>query len=202
MNTGLVHGPLSGAICHVAVDMQVYFAENSEWASPATLAILPMVERLAAHAPARTIFTRFMPPHAEAHATGQWQTYYRRWASVLGQNNDPAIYDLLPPLRRFVPPAHVVDKPTYSAFEAPGFLETLARLGCETVILSGVETDVCVLATALTAVDRGIRVILATDAMASGSAEGHDRILDTLVPRYDRQIETASCSTILERWTP
>lgn len=201
MNTGLVHGPLSRATCHVAVDMQVYFAENSEWASPATRMILPAVTRLAAHRPERTIFTRFIPPHAEAHAAGQWKTYYRHWASVLGQNNDPGIYDLLPPLRGFVPPAHVADKPTYSAFESPGFLAVLERLGCDTMILSGVETDVCVLATALSAVDRGIRVILVSDAMASSSEAGHARILDTLVPRYERQIETASCSNILERWT-
>ena len=196
------YGPLGAEACHVAVDMQIYFAENSEWASPATLAILPAVSRLAAHAPARTVFTRFIPPHGVDEATGQWQTYYQRWRSVLRQHNSSGIYDLLPALQAFVPPACVVDKETYSAFEAPGFVQQLDRLSCTTLILTGVETDVCVLATALSAVDRGFRVILVSDAMASGSAAAHDRILDTLVPRFDRQIEVAPSEHILQRWKP
>lgn len=198
----LPHGPLGPGTCHVVIDMQVYFAENSEWAAPATLDIVPAVARLAAHSPARTVFTRFVPPHAGEHAPGQWQTYYRKWTSVLRQHNPDEIYDLLPALRDFVPPAHVIDKPTYSAFGAPAFTACLDRLGCDTMILSGVETDVCVLATALSAVDRGIRVILVRDAMASGSGESHARVLDTLVPRYDQQIEISSSDAILERWTP
>jgi nicotinamidase-related amidase len=198
----LSHGPLGPDVCHVAVDMQVYFAENSEWASSATLAIVPAVSRLAAHAPARTVFTRFIPPHALEHATGHWQNYYRRWSSVLRKHNPEEIYGLLPALQAFVPPAHVVDKETYSVFETPGFVQLLERLSCRTLILTGVETDVCVLATALSAVDRGFRVILASDAVASGSDTGHARTLDTLVPRFDHQIEVATSEDILRRWKP
>ena len=202
MSGELLYGPLGGGACHVAIDMQVYFAENSEWAAPATSGIVPAVARLAAHAPSRTVFTRFVPPHSVEHASGQWQTYYQRWNSVLRQHNPDEIYELLPPLRRFLPPAHVVDKCTYSAFGAPEFIKLMDDLDCTTLILTGVETDVCVLATALSAVDLGFRVILVSDAMASGSETGHARILDTLIPRYDRQIELASSENILQRWKP
>jgi nicotinamidase-related amidase len=37
------------------------------------------------------------------------------------------------------------------------------------VILTGVETDVCVLATAIEAMEAGLRVILASDALTSSS---------------------------------
>ena len=39
---------------------------------------------------------------------------------------------------------------------------------------SGSETDVCVLATVLDAVDIGYRVIVVRDAICSSSDEGHD----------------------------
>lgn len=202
MSSQLRHGPLGADVCHIAIDMQVYFAEKSDWASASTFGIVPAVSRLAEHAPERTVFTRFMPPQALEHAAGAWKTYYERWGSVLRQRNSEAIYDLLPALKAFVPPAHVVDKDTYSAFESPRFVQLLERLCCRTLIVSGVETDVCVLATALSAVDRGFRVVLTSDAMASGSDTAHARILDTLVPRFDRQIEVTTSKDILQRWKP
>lgn len=202
MSGGLLHGPLGPEACHVAIDMQVFFASGSEWAVPDTLRVLPVVERLARHAPASTVFTRFMPPRTAEEATGQWQTYYRRWASVLGRANDSAIYGLLPSLAAMAPPAHVVDKSTYSAFEAPAFTALLDRLGCRSLIITGIETDVCVLTTAFSALDRGLRVVLVSDGLGSGSAAGHAAILETLAPRYAPQIEIVDSQTILERWRP
>ena len=77
---------------------------------------------------------------------------------------------------------------------------SLARRGTETLILSGVETEVCVLATALDAVDRGLHVVLATDALTSGSAAGHSAALEAVYPRFDQQIESATTAAILAAW--
>lgn len=46
--------------------------------------------------------------------------------------------------------------------------------GIDTVIITGGETDVCVLATMLGAVDWGVRVILVQDALCSSADETHD----------------------------
>lgn len=199
---GLRFGPIGRRAVHVAIDMQQVFAEGSEWATPATLVIAPRVARIAAHAPGRTIFTRFLSPNAAREAPGQWQVFYRRWASVLAGNNDPGIFDLLPVLRPFVPPARVVDKFTHSAYEAQGFQPALDALGADTIILTGVETDVCVLATAMTAIDRGLRTILVSDAIASASAEGHASAMTAIYPRFDQQIEVIDTATLLEAWMP
>jgi nicotinamidase-related amidase len=42
------------------------------------------------------------------------------------------------------------------------------------LVITGSETDVCVLATALDAVDRGYRVILIENAVCCSSDAGHD----------------------------
>jgi nicotinamidase-related amidase len=197
----LQFGPIREA-AHVAIDMQTLFAEGTEWAAPATRAALPAVMRLAAHAPARTVFTRFRTPAVAEQAPGQWRHYYGRWQSVLAGRHPEPTFDLLPELRAHAPPAAVVDKPTYSAWEAPAFAPALQALGARTLILSGVETDVCVLATALGAIDRGFRVILAADALGSSSEAGHRATLEAVIPRYDQQVELLAVSDILAHWTP
>jgi nicotinamidase-related amidase len=68
------------------------------------------------------------------------------------------------------------------------------------VILSGVETDVCVLATAMEAMDAGLRVILALDALASSSGACHAKALDILHDRFEEQIELGTVDQILAAW--
>ena len=70
----------------------------------------------------------------------------------------------------------------------------------DALIISGSETDVCVLATVLSAVDLGYRVIVVRDAVCSSSDEGHDMLLRLYHTRFSEQIETADAETILSRW--
>ena len=68
----------------------------------------------------------------------------------------------------------MLDKNTSSAFHTTPVDLYLRNLGIDTLILTGVAADQCVLATAIDAADRGFHVILATDAVANldpGSAE-------------------------------
>ena len=70
----------------------------------------------------------------------------------------------------------------------------------DALIISGSETDVCVLATVLDAVDIGYRVIVVRDAVCSSSDEGHNILMRLYHARYTEQIETADAVTILTRW--
>jgi nicotinamidase-related amidase len=65
---------------------------------------------------------------------------------------------------------------------------------------TGSETDVCVAATVIDAVDLGFRVILIRDAVCSTSDEGHDAALEVYHRRFSEQIETADCETVLAAW--
>jgi len=68
------------------------------------------------------------------------------------------------------------------------------------LVITGSETDVCVLATVLGAVDLGYRVIVVRDAICSSSDDGHDALLSVYHRRYGEQIETANAEEILRRW--
>lgn len=67
---------------------------------------------------------------------------------------------LVDPLKRLCPPAATIDKPAYSAFVGSALLDELRRRSADTVIVTGSETDVCVLSTVLSAVDLGFRVVV------------------------------------------
>ncbi|MSP83446.1 MAG: cysteine hydrolase [Alphaproteobacteria bacterium] len=185
---------------HVCVDMQRLFAEATDWHVPSFDAVLPNVLRLARARPERAIYTRFLVPEDPEAADGAWRDHYQRWSEMTLQSLDPALQDLVAPLRALVPPGLVADKMTYSAFVSGDFIKVLAGIGGETLIFSGVETDVCVLATVLSAVDRGYRVIVARDAVTGSSLPAHGAMLEQIYPRLPDQIALLTTEEIVRAW--
>jgi nicotinamidase-related amidase len=182
---------------HLAIDMQRLFADETEWRLQGLHALVPHIAAIAAALPRRTLFTRFVVPHLAEHATGRWQQYYRRWPGFTGAVMDPRLIEVVEPLARFAEPDSWVDKLTYSVFEAEGFDARLAALGADTLVFTGVETDVCVLASLLAAVDRGYRVIAVADALGSSSAAGHEATLQHVLTRLPEQVEIVDTATVL-----
>jgi nicotinamidase-related amidase len=159
------------------------------------------VTEIAERFPARTVFTRFITPERPEGMPGMWQRYYRRWRETTRDRLDPSLLELAPPLARLTPPATVIGKTRYSAFAEPQLLQHLRERRADGLIVTGSETDVCVLATVLGAVDLGYRVIVVRDAICSSSDEGHDALLRVYHRRYSEQIETADADEVLRRWT-
>jgi len=184
---------------HLAVDMQLLFAEGP-WSVPWLPRILPMVVELARHRPGRSVFTRFIPPRRPEDMPGAWQDYYRRWQAMTRQSVDERLLQLVEPLRALVPPAHLCDKAVYSAFGNPKLAPWLKAQGADTLIVSGGETDVCVLATVMSALDHGFHIVLATDALCSVSDKTHDALLLLYKQRFSQQIATATTEEILREW--
>ena len=200
MGKGL-KGPLGNGTVHICVDMQNLFSAGSPWAVPWLEEVLPAIVTIVEHAPERTIFTRFMTPESPDLARGTWADLYRAWPEVTGTNLGHEYLDLVPTLARFVPPARLLDKTCYSPWLGTGLHELVARSAIETLVVSGGETDVCVMATVLGAVDRGCRVVLATDAVCSTFNETHDALLDLYERRFTHQVETATAAEIVDGWT-
>jgi nicotinamidase-related amidase len=192
--------PLTERTVHLCIDMQRIFAPGGPWAAPWMERVLPVVTEVAGRSPERTVFTRFVTPQQPEAMPGMWQRYYRRWRETTRDRIDPSLLDLVPSLARLAPPATVIDKTRYSAFAEPQLLQHLRERGADGLIVTGSETDVCVLATVLGAVDLGYRVIVVRDAICSSSDEGHDALLRVYHRRYSEQIETADAEEVLRRW--
>lgn len=185
---------------HLCIDMQRIFSSDGIWPAPWMDRVLPVVAALAQRHPDRTIFTRFITPVRADEMPGMWQRYYRQWDQATRERLDPAMLDLMPSLRALAPPAAIIDKMRYSAFAESTLLAHLKGCGADGLIVTGSETDVCVLATVLDAVDLGYRVILVRDGVCSSSDQGHDNLLALYERRYNLQIETANAEEILRLW--
>lgn len=104
---------------------------------------------------------------------------------------------LVPELARFCPPAAVFDKQTYSPWVDGQLHRALRHNEVGTLVLTGGETDVCVLATALGGIDLGYRVFVLKDAACSGADETHDASLTLLGDRFSVQLELMTTEEFL-----
>jgi nicotinamidase-related amidase len=196
----LPHGPLPSSTAHLCVDMQNLFAEDTPWRTPWMDRVRPVAARLARQRPDRTVFTRFVPPERPEDMPGTWRRYYERWRELTGERADPRLVELVPELKELAPPATVFDKAVYSPFHDGRLAPLLRERGVDALVVSGTETDVCVLAAVLDAVDHGFRVVLAGDALCSSTDVTHDALLKLYHDRYGQQIEVADTDAILAQW--
>jgi nicotinamidase-related amidase len=195
---GLRFGPLGESWVHICVDMQRMFAGGTEWKTPWLPRVLPEVVRLVELVPERTVFTRFVPRRNAGEAAGAWRRYYARWPRMTLDRLDPELVNLVPELDRYVPPARMVDKVIYSPWSGTDLHRQLMAGGVNTVVVSGAETEVCVLATVMGAIDLGYRVIIAADAICSSADPTHEAMLEIYHSRYGMQVETATVTEIVD----
>ena len=184
---------------HICVDMQRIFAEETAWQVAWMQIVCPQVMELSGRHPARTLFTRFRTPANPAEMPGQWKAYYEKWWMMTGEHMPAEMFDLLPPLKRLVPPARTFDKHTYSPWIDGRLHAALQRDGVHTLVVTGGETDVCVLATVLGGIDFGYRIVVLKDAVCSGADETHDASLTVLGDRFSVQMELMETEEFLSK---
>lgn len=192
--------PLIGTAAHLCVDMQELFAQDTPWRTPWLDRVLPNVVSLVETHPRDTVFTRLIPPAKPENAPGAWHAFYERWHEMTRSELDPKLLDLVEPLRRFVPPAQVVDKPFFSPFLHTHLFERLRTRHIQTLIVTGSETDMCVLAAIMSAIDLGFRVVLVQDAVCSSADETHDAVLTLFGNRFGMQVEMTDTRSVIARW--
>ena len=193
-------GPLDERCAHLCVDVQRMFAEPTPWQVKWLPGVLPRICRIAALHPERTFFTRFITAPRPGMRQGAWKHYYERWASMTIEQLDTEMLDLVPELRLFAPPAEIIDKPVYSPWMATDLHARMQDRGIDTLVITGGETEVCVLAAVMGAIDLGYRVVLAKDAICSSADETHDAMVDIYCERFQMQVEAVDTEVILQAW--
>jgi nicotinamidase-related amidase len=182
--------------------MQNVIGPAGPWAARWAERVMPALISLIEHAPHRTVFTRFIPPWEVPEAEGAWRDFYAKWPGLTRAQVDPGLLELMSPLPMFVPPAAVHDKARFSALSPPGLIERLGKIKADTLILSGAESDMCVLATALAGIDLGYRIVIAKDAICSASDPCHNAVQLLYSERFSAQVRTLSVAEIRALWQP
>ena len=154
--------------CVIAVDIQTGFI------APPTHHIPAAVESFLARNPIEhRIFTRFVNPGPRGP-----------FAKLLGWRKlqNPEETALAPEVEALA--TSVVEKHGYSPFSGTGLAAELERIGANTVLVCGIDTDVCVLSTAAGLFELELHPIVVADLCAStGGTAAHNAAL-TILPRY------------------
>jgi nicotinamidase-related amidase len=182
---------------HICVDMQRMFTEDTPWHVAWMDGIKDQVVEVSSRHGAKTIFTRFIPPHRAEDAPGTWNGYYEKWWMMTLEHLPKDLVDVLPELRKLVPPARVFDKPGYSPWLDGRLNGVLRDEGVTSLVISGGETDVCVLATMLGAIDLGYHTVVLEDAICGSADETHEAALKILGGRFSAQLELLSTESFL-----
>ncbi|MBB4240813.1 nicotinamidase-related amidase [Rhizobium tropici] len=173
------------------------FFEQTPWHVPWMARTLDQVVEVAGRFPERTLFTRFIPPARADAMPGKWQDYYEKWEMMTASRLPHELMLLIDPLQRFVPPARIFDKLTYSPWTDGRLHRNLVQEGIDTLVISGGETDVCVLAGALGAIELGYGIIVLKDAVCSGDDDAHEAALTLLERRFSVQSEIMTVEEFL-----
>lgn len=180
----------------LVVDPQQIFADpGSEWASPFWDGAWQRIRDLAAAVgPERTLLTRWLPT---ADRSTAWGDYFRAWPFADVPAGDPR-YSLVKGAAEVT--AHpTIDEPTFGKWGP----QLVAALGGDLtalppLLVTGVSTDCCVIATVLAAADAGVRATVVTDAVAHSSAENGAAALHTM-GLFGPQVDLASTAEVQQR---
>ena len=154
----------------VVIDMQRAFRRQGDWHVPRYDAAAGVIARLV-DGGLDPIITRFVPDPAEP---GSWSAYYDRWQSMRLDPSD-AVWEV--ELPGIDVGAVTLDLPTFTKWG----VELAGRIPAgDEIILTGVATDCCILATALGAVDAGRYVTVVADACAGQCDRAHESTLGLL----------------------
>ncbi|WP_313618030.1 cysteine hydrolase [Agrobacterium sp.] len=182
---------------HLCIDMQRIFAEDTPWHVPWMSRVSGEIIELSECHPQRTIFTRFMTPERATDMPGMWRAYYEKWHEMTRAKIAIELLDVVPDLAHLIPPARILDKMTYSPWTSGHLHQQLHAESVDTVVVTGGETDVCVLAAAIGGIELGYKVIVLEDAVCSGTDETHDAALELLRSRFSAQLEITKAAEFM-----
>jgi ureidoacrylate peracid hydrolase len=156
----------------IDVDMQRCFVEGTPLASPDGLELVDRVNRVSAacrEAGALVVHTRM------------WMRADGTNIGVMGQLVPPFIVDLytegapsaeLHDRLEVAPTDVIVNKPRYGAFSGTDLELLLRSHGVDTVVISGIATNICCETTAREAAQRDFRVLFLSDGTATKEMDG------------------------------
>ena len=156
----------------VVIDMQNDFCDTAK--TPMAVPMMPRLKALieeARRAQVPVIFAQVL--HDEATESEVWNERPNHPA-VLGTPGAEFHPDFVPGKDDYV-----IKKSRYSAFVRTSFEDDLHAMGIETLIMTGIATNVCVESTARDAYQRDFRVVMVEDCCASMSEEAHEATLNT-----------------------
>lgn len=135
---------------------------------------MPVIYTKFVTGPKSTLLWHWSPQIEQYHACRRGFT---RYYEDIGKSQDCCdVIDELYPKKR----DYMVEKYWYSAFRNTNLADILQSEGCDTIIITGTVTQICVADTAHEAFSSNIKVLVARDAVSSFSPSQHESALENI----------------------
>lgn len=168
----------------IIIDPQVIFAHpSSDWASPQFDDAMTEIERIAPRFGDRILVTRWLPTaprmvEPRGKAPGRptsWDHYFQAW-SFADKPADATLFDLVPRARA------LTLRPTIDVSTFGKWCDSLRAVTGDAphLVLTGVSTDCCVIATALAAADAGAHIQVVEEACAGSTPSDGEAALQVM----------------------
>jgi len=175
----------------LVIDMQKYFCQPDAPAYDLRFeAIIPKVQKLI-DAFDKSGFPIFATRY---YSSSQHDPVVRWWNTALPKESE--WFDIDPRLN--LGSTTILDKDLYGTFSSTDIDQKLRNLGCDTVIICGVMTDLCCETTAREAFQEGYDVLFAADGTATGNDLLHMGALATLAHGFAYILDTNDIISLLE----
>ncbi len=144
----------------LVIDMQNVYGPGGAWECPKAGRAAENIKKLISGRKDSldVIFTAFRAPE---EPEGTWNDYNREYADI---NDDPQANDMMDHFREELEEYPLYYKSVYSSLVIPEVRDAVRKAG--RVLLSGVVAECCVLFTAVSLIDEGVKVIYLKDAVA------------------------------------
>ena len=180
----------------MVIDMQKAYLNGAPWECLDTEgAEANIVRLLESGACDEVMITRYEYPKAPA---GVWKAYNEVYADI---NADPVNEEFTDGIAPFAERYPVYVKDVYGSFSDPAIRAAVRETGCDTLVVTGVVAECCVLSTVYGAIDEGYKVIYLTDAVSGFTEEKMAGVLTVLSGCMPLHVEAMTTEEYLRRRT-
>jgi len=186
-----------GTVALLVIDVQNVYLTGQKWACVSIDAAQSNIRKLcAARNPGRIVFTRYIP---FARPQGVWKEYNRINAEV---NGNAWLNELTDEMKAVASDcnAPIVDKSWYSAWKSEDVRNLLKDV--DTVVITGVVADCCVLSTVFDLIDAGKYIVYLRDAVSGVSKETEEATVTVLKGLEYVHLSITTTEEYLSRRTP
>ncbi|MFV0554575.1 MAG: isochorismatase family protein [Mangrovibacterium sp.] len=115
---------------------------------------------------------------------------------LVSQQYTKGLGETVPRIQSILKDFNPIEKVEYSCYQVPEFVAKCNQLGAQNIIISGIESHVCVLLTAVDLKEAGFNPIVVLDAVSSRSMDNLDIATDRL--RHEGIMVTSVESILFE----
>lgn len=162
------------------IDMQNVYLPENEWACIKMPEAINYIEEKIKKFPMGQVF--FSKHIASKNPKGQWELYNKKYDKI---NSNKYLNDYIPELKKYLTNDNLFIKSGFSALSNKDLLAALDKF--DTIYLTGVISECCVLSTIFGLIDMGKKIIYCSNGIASQSDQKEKaviKILENLSPLH------------------